>query len=457
MSTARTKVVLVIPSSERVKVLRTAYSPPLGLLAIGASLLQATKNTDVLVLNGELYSTENALVEDIVAYKPNIVGISTNVGCYKTALSIAKKLKTQNRYLIVLGGPYVSTMWKECLKNRPYIDYCVVGDGEIPMVKLSNGVPPERIDGLAKRDFLGEPHLIPQIDLPLDSYPDPDWSLIDARVYQEAYRQTYKQADAISACINAMKGCRWQERSGGCIFCALLRSKLRQRSPERVWQEINRLYDKYGCNHFWELSDTIGCDIDWLRRFNSLKPNRPILFKGYLRASETTQESVKLLSTLGYNEVFIGIESGDNAILKAANKGSTVALNKRATILLRDAGIKTFASVVLGLPGESRQSLQATYDHVCDLFENGMNTLSVCIFAPYVGSRAFLRLLDDEKIGGQYRGSDVFDWPLFSRLWVQTQCICEWSDIAEYNKRLSSIPSSLYEDNFSYVEKEYDI
>jgi len=457
MSIARTRVALVISSSERIKLMRTAYSPPLGLLSIGASLLQSADNTDVLVLNGELYATEDALIEKIVAYEPNIVGISTNVGCYRTALSIAKKIKIRNEYLVVLGGPYVSTMWKECLKNRPYVDYCVVGDGEIPMVELANGIPPERIAGLAKRDFLGEPHLTPQIDFPLDSYPDPDWSLIDVKTYQEAYRQTYEQYDAISACINAMKGCRWQEQSGGCIFCVLLRSKLRQRSPERVWQEINKLYDRYGCNHFWELSDTIGCDINWLRRFSSLKPNRPISFRGYLRVSETTQESVRLLSTLGYKEVFIGVESGDNAILKAANKGSTVALNKRSTLLLRDAGIKTFASVVLGLPGESRQSLQATYDHACDLFENGMNTLSVCIFTPYIGSRAFLQLLGDENIGSGFRNCDVFDWPLLSKLWIQTRCECEWSDIVEYSKRLSSIPSSLYEDNFSYVEREYDI
>ena len=458
MSISKTRVVLVIPSSERVKVLRTAYSPPLGLMSIGASLLQGDSNVGVLVVNGELCSTEDACIKDILAYKPNIVGISTNVGCYRAALNIAKKLKAhQNKYRVVLGGPYVSTMWRECLINRPYIDNCVVGDGETPMVELVRGTSPENIAGLATRDSSGEPRLTPQIDFPLDNYPDPDWSLINAITYQEAYRQTYKQFDAVSASINAMKGCRWQERSGGCIFCALLRSKLRERSPERVWQEINRMYDIYGCNHFWELSDTIGCDIEWLRRFNLLKPSRLISFRGYLRSSEATTESVKLLQSLGYNELFIGIESGDDTVLKAANKGSSIAMNKRATVLLKDAGIKTFASVILGLPGESRQSLQATYDHVCDLFENGMNTLSVCVFAPYVGSRAFFRLLKDEKIGDQYRSSDVFDWPLFSRLWVQTQCVCEWSDIVEYSKRLNSIPSSLYEDNFSYVEREYDI
>ena len=450
------RVVLVIPSSERVKLLRTAYSPPVGLLSIGASILQLASNTEVAIFNGEMYSTEDDLIKDISDYKPNIVGISTNVGCYRSALSLAKKLK-QSQCTIVLGGPYVSTMWKECLENRRYVDYCVVGDGEIPMVKLINGMAPELIDGVARRDQSGNSHLLPQIDLPLDSYPDPDWSLIDASIYQEAYRQTYKQSDAISASINAMKGCSWQERSGGCIFCALLRSKLRQRSPERVWREINNLYNKYGCNHFWELSDTIGCDINWLHTFSKLKPNRSISFRGYLRSSEATEESVGLLKNLGYNEVFIGIESGDNTVLKAANKGSTIAMNKRATILLKNAGIKTFASVILGLPGESKQSLQATHDHVCDLFSSGMNTLSVCIFAPYVGSRAFKQLLNDKKVGGDYKNVDVFDWPLFSRLWVENQCVCEWSDIIEYSKKLNSIPSSLYEDNFSYIEKTYDI
>lgn len=458
MSVMRTQIVLAIPSSERVKTLRTNYNPPIGLLSIGASIRQSTKDASVAVINGEFYSTEDAFLKDILSFEPDIIGISTNVGCYRTALSIAKKLKAcRNKHIIVLGGPYVSVIWRECLKNRSYIDYCVVGDGEIPMTELINGTLPEHIAGLAQRNTARVPHLTPQADTPLDNYPDPDWSLIDITKYQEAYRQTYNQQNATLASINAMKGCRWQEKSGGCIFCALLRAKLRQRSPERVWQEINKLHETYGCNHFWELSDTIGCDIEWLRCFSSLKPIRPISFRGYLRASEATQESVRLLSTLGYEEVFVGIESGDDKILKKANKGSTVGLNKRATILLKEAGIKTFASVILGLPGESRQSLKATFNHMCDLLDSGLHTLSVCIFTPYVGSIAFSRLLNDKKIGEQYRGSDVFDWPIFSRMWVQTQCECEWSDILEYSKRLNSIPSSLYEDNFSYIEREYDI
>lgn len=458
MSRKKLRIALVIPQSERVKVSRTGYTPPLGILSIGASLLHAQKNIDVLVINGELYDSEETYLKDILAFNPNIIGISTNVGCYRTALSLAKKLKMHSSdFIIVLGGPYVSTMWEKCLKNRPYIDYCVIGDGEIPMVKLASELPPISIEGLASRDNLGNPYLTPQIDVPLDNYPDPDWSLINASTYQEEYRRIYKESDAISACINAMKGCRWQEKSGGCIFCALLRSKLRQRSPERVWQEINNLYSAYGCNHFWELSDTIGCDINWLRQFAAIKPKRTISFKGYLRSSEATPEAVDILSTLGYKEVFIGIESGDDEILKASNKGSTIALNKRATILLKNAGIKTFASVILGLPGESKQSLQATYDHICDLYKNGLYTLSVCIFAPYVGSRAFVQLLGDQKIRGRFQHNDVFDWPSFSELWVQTQCLCDWPDIIEYSRRLSSLPSSLYEDNFSYIEREYKI
>lgn len=409
-----------------------------------------------MILNGEIYPSEETFLRDILEYKPDIVGISTNVGCYRSALHIAKKIKNQNK-IIILGGPYISSMWKECLTNRPYVDYCVIGDGEIPMVQFINGLEPKNISGFAARDLLGTPHLTPQIDPPLDDYPDPDWSLIDATIYQKAYQQTYCQPDAIFASINAMKGCRWQERSGGCIFCALLRAKLRKRSPERVWQEINRLYNDYGCNHFWELSDTIGCDIEWLSHFEALKPNRLVSFRGYLRSSEATYESVELLARLGYKEVFIGIESGDNDILKNANKGTTIATNKKATIALNKAGIKTFASIVLGLPGESKKSLQATYDHVCDLFNSGLYTLSVCIFAPYVGSSAFRRLLADKKIGFEYRGQDVFNFPELSKLWVETQCQCSWDDIIEYSQLLGAIPSSLYEDNFSYIKRNYDI
>jgi radical SAM superfamily enzyme YgiQ (UPF0313 family) len=428
-------------------------------MSIGAAIKKYNPDCSVKLVNGELMSGEEELISTIYEDNPDVVGISTNVGCYRSALSLAKRIKRDRKnVLIVLGGPYISTMWQECLRNRDYIDACVIGDGEMPMVEISKGVPLSDIAGVAIRDSFNQPYLREPVYYDLDDYPDPDWGLINAKVYQDAYREIYNRPHATVASINAQKGCQWREKTGGCIFCGLVRPSVRTRSPLRVWQEIELLNKTYGCDHFWELSDSICSNVSWLTEFSELKPaTANYFFHGYGRASEITDVSVALLKKIGFREMFIGIESGDDEILKASTKGTTASTNLRATKTLAKHGINTFASIVLGLPGESVQSLQTTYAHVQKLFANGLYTLSVCVLTPYPGSKAFQLILEDKDIGPDYRGKDFFDWPFFAKLWVEKNCKCGFSDIMEMLDKYSKVPGCLYEDNFTYTDRVYDI
>jgi radical SAM superfamily enzyme YgiQ (UPF0313 family) len=433
--------------------------PPLGLMSIGATLKHYCKDIVIEIINAE-FIQEDELFEAIKKSNPDVLGITTNVGCYRSGLEIAKKVKEANKDIkVVLGGPYVSIMWKECLSNRNYIDCCVIGDGEFPMVQICNNVPLNNIKGVASRDPSGSPVLNEPEDIDLDQYPDPDWTLIDPSAYQIGYKKVYGITNAVYASISSQSGCKWRIKTGGgCIFCGLVRPNFRARSPERVWNEIHNLYNMYECNHFWELSDTICASKEWLKEFYKLRPKQNnFFFRGYARASEITKEMANYLKQLGYKEIFIGIESGDNNILKHTNKGSTDKVNLRATKILSDAGIKTFASVVLGLPEESTESLETTFNHVIKLFDNGLYTLSVCVFAPYPGSRAFNMIRSHPAVISKYLNQDTFDWPLFSKDWIDHFCNCNLKDIENISNKFNALPNSLYEDNFSYVDKIYNI
>jgi len=342
--------------------------------------------------------------------------------------------------------------------NREYVDCCVVGDGELPMFEIAQGTSLDQVSGVAVRTTTGEISLSAPTDPSLDSYPHPDWSLVDIGVYQDSYRRRYEDENATYGCINSQKGCMWRFRSGGCIFCGLVRSSYRSKSPERVWEEIEHLVTRYGCNHFWELSDTICSDSEWLERLASTRPNLPDLtFHGYARASEINERTASLLQTLGFKEVFVGIESGDDEVLRRSNKGSTARTNLNATRVLCNNGIKIFSSIVLGLPGESRSSLDRTYRHVEELFSIGMSTLSVCVFTPYPGSRSFEMLKEHPLYGKRYEGADVFDWTQMARIWAKEYCDCTFDDIEKYLEKYKAMDGCHYEDNFSYVERPYDI
>lgn len=451
------RICLIMPKSERIPVLRTAYSPPLGLMSIGAYVRQHASEAEVCLVNAELLD-ECEVLTAIVQHEPDIIGITTNVGCYRSALHLAKKVKQMLPHVItILGGPYVSSLWKECLRRRSYIDFCVVGDGEIPMARIAGGEVIQHIPGIAWRDsalgiVLNEPE-----DTPLDHYNNPDWLLVDTNSYQQSYKAAYGISDAVFASIYSMKGCSWRVKSGGCIFCGLVRPTVRKRSPERVWQEIESLKLSFGCNHFWELSDTICSDVSWLRHLAKLRADcsESLYFRGYARSAEITEEVADLLSDIGFKEMFIGVESGDDAILRATNKGSTARTNIRATRLLARRRISTFASIVLGLPGETTQSLDRTYDHVISLFEEGLSTLSVCVFTPYPGSRAFTMMVQEKD--SDYQDADVFTWPEFAQAWVEKYCKCNFNEVMEALARLSEVKGCFYEDNFAYVDREYDI
>lgn len=84
-------VLFLQPKSERVPISRTNYSPPLGLMSLGAFLKEKSK-AQVTILNGELM-TEKDVLRSIEQNNPDVLGISTTVGCYREALHIAKKIK----------------------------------------------------------------------------------------------------------------------------------------------------------------------------------------------------------------------------------------------------------------------------------------------------------------------------------------------------------------------------
>lgn len=447
-------VVLVMPRSERVPTIRTEYSPPLGLMSIGATVRHYIPDARLTILNGETVD-EEALLTKILNLHPSIVGLTTNVGCYRSALHIAKKIKTADSSVqIVLGGPYVSSMWRESLSNRSYIDCCVVGDGEFPIRDMLGSKPLSEIPGVASRRTDG-PYLCAPEDPDLDAYPDPDWSLIDPKPYQQAYRDVYGRHDATLGSINALKGCKWRENTGGCVFCGLVRPRFRQRSPKRVWKEIMGLSDAYGCNYFCELSDTICADVNWLEELAREKPTGSSFhFHTYSRSSEITERTAKLLRQIGVEEIFIGMESGDDNMLRAAHKGTTSKINLRATQLLHAENIRTFGSFILGLPGETRESLEATFKHVVALKASGLSTISPCILTPYPGSEIFNNFVAKHS---EYSGKDEFDWPSFRKAWIEENCTCTMDDIMEYSVKLTTIDGGHFEDNFTYVEREYDI
>lgn len=98
-----------------------------------------------------------------------------------------------------------------------------------------------------------------------------------------------------------------------------------------------------------------------------IEEGRGLRWSAFIRAQFIDEEIAELMGKAGCELVFMGLESGDDKILEAMNKRLDVAQGRRAVRLLRENGVGTLGSFLLGYPGETEETLARTRDYIADL------------------------------------------------------------------------------------------
>jgi anaerobic magnesium-protoporphyrin IX monomethyl ester cyclase len=247
------------------------------------------------------------------------------------------------------------------------VDYLLRGEAEATLVELSEaiiaGKPTDRIAGLTQRNNAGE------IVHPAKSLsPNPNWAhlpvppfeLTDFRRYREAWIEAHGY---FSVNMVASRGCPFR-----CNWCAkpISGNKFQLRSAEDVAEEMRLLKSTVGVDHIWFSDDIFGLNQHWLRDFAREVTGRhaAIPFKIQSRADIMSDQTVDALKEAGCAEVWLGVESGSQAILDAMDKGLTISEIKDARRRLKHAGIRACYFLQFGYPGERWHDLQQTIDLV---------------------------------------------------------------------------------------------
>lgn len=419
---------------------RSGAYQPLGLLSIASYLLANQVCTEVEVLDGEFLSVAE-IKSRITA---DIVGISCTTPSYRNALCIARAAKNRGS-VVVLGGPHPSALGKTILKNRPEVDFIVQGDGEESFAKLVLDSPPGEISNLTYRDS-GTIIENPVRFTSLSNLPMLRRDLLPLEPYIDRYStQSPSIFGRRPAAIFSQKGCMWRHRSAGCLFCGRLDRGWRGRPADQVWREISNLVDSSGVNFIWDVSDSFISSRDWVFRFAASRPsNLNVNFFLYARSCELDSEIVDALAAIGCKEIFIGIESGVDSLLLNANKGTTSDDNLRAASLLASRGIRMFPCFVLGLPGESLETLEKTIRHaellstMCE-----WSTVSASVLVPLPGSRAFSLLRQTPEGKMLLPDADALDLELLGRMWVDRYCTASWESIHEAINRILNLSPNI--------------
>jgi len=321
--------------------------------------------------------------DTIRSYRPAVVGISCKSQTFASAQVVARLVKEINsQILVVAGGPHPSMVGGGVLDD-PNIDLAVRGEGESVIVQILDAITTQKnfdsIPGLCyRRDGrLVENPPGPPID-DLDSFPFPHETAQSVLHEYPLYPPTAFNH------IFAIRGCPYN-----CFFCGsrnVWGRKVRFRSPENVIREIQGLMQK-GITDVHFDDDTFGVNSEYINSLcHALETHCPNLkWSCELHVKLINDDHLRRMKQAGCRSVQVGIESGNNEILKVIRKGFTIDQALAAVETIRRHDIEVQAFFMVGFPQETEQSLNDTFQAMKKI----KGRLSYSIFTPYPGTEAY--------------------------------------------------------------------
>lgn len=354
--------------------------PPLGLAYIGALLERDNNVVRIfdLTLGPERPFEEK--IEEIATFSPEIAGISAMSHNYADALKIARSLKSKIDISIVFGGPHPTIMPEEVLSNE-HVDFVVIGEGEEIFQKICRNLRNKKfhgIDGLCYKEN-GKIIIQPKINFidDLDSLPFPARHLLKLDNYELRDDFGNRMLTFISS-----RGCPYR-----CTYCykGLFGRTYRQRSPENIVEEIKYCTEKLNCSSFYFIDDLFTLDSKRIEQLTEAirKEDLNIRWQCLARVNNATWRMFTQMKASGCYKVHFGIESGNQDILNKVKKGITLGQARSAVRYCKEAGIRTKGYFMLGMPGDTVETMQDTLDFANEL---ELDDIMFSITTPFPGT-----------------------------------------------------------------------
>ncbi|MEW5736108.1 MAG: radical SAM protein [Thermodesulfobacteriota bacterium] len=381
--------------SERYGALAAAGStlPQLGLASLAAVLRQDGHRVTVCDCSAAGVSLED-LARLAQRVRPDVLGVSAVTFTVARAAEAARTVKRALPGVVaVLGGPHATALPEETLAAFPEFDLIVRGEGEETikdlLSALAAGRNAEAVEGLALRKdgkVLRTPDRAPVSRL--DALPFPAWDLLPGfpRRYRPALFR-YRRLPAAHAVTS--RGC-----PHACVFCdcAVFGRKVRAHSAQYMAAYAEHLSRSFAVREIAFEDDQFLFSKTRAEEFcrRLLQKNPGLLFSANCRADAVDDLALlRLLRRAGFRQVSLGVESGDPDVLSRSGKGLALPAVAQAVGLLRRADIEARGFFVLGLPGETEKSLEATRRFIK---KTPFSDINVFLCTPFPGSALYAEL-----------------------------------------------------------------
>ena len=321
-------------------------------LAHVAGYLRSAADCEIAVVDSPLEGLDfERTLERVEDFRPDVVGFTAYTEQIKDAARMAKLVRDRVPGVVtVIGGVHVTALPRETLVEFPEFDVAVHGEGEVTFAELcpalDSGKDLGGIDGLVYRESGQVRSTNPRARLlDLDALPLPAWDLLPR---------------ASHYFVQTVRGCPF-----ACKFCMNPNGKaVRARSVENVLAELEWIITarEPSAIHFGD--EIFSVDLDRAKAVLKAMIDRGV----HDRIEWACQTHVRfvdeeLFALMGRSNaafVALGVETGDEAILKRVGKGTTVDMILNARRLARKHGVPIQSLMILGHPHETVRSIWNT-------------------------------------------------------------------------------------------------
>ncbi|MDD5590180.1 MAG: radical SAM protein [Candidatus Portnoybacteria bacterium] len=342
---------------------------PLGLAYLASSVRAAGHKTKIIDAEINHWNLKEA-TKKIMETTPDLIGLTAVTISIDNAARVAEEAKKIKPEVIVLiGGHHFTTAPEETLNLFPVFDIGVLGEGEETLVELAAVLEKyglaqdelKKVKGLIFKDEAGNFIRTPVRERikNLDALPKPAFDLLgDITIYSPPAHTVRK----FPACtLVASRGC-----PGQCTFCtrSIYGNILSQHSAQYMLDMVLELYHKYGIREVQFRDDNFTVFRDRLLEFCKLLKAQKINFvwTALGRVDMVDPEMLRAMKEAGCWQIWVGVESGNNEILKLIKKYTTKEKITQAIKWIKEAGMGVGAFFIMGHPGETKETIRETID-----------------------------------------------------------------------------------------------
>ncbi len=364
------------------------------------------------------YSQGGNFEADLKEIQPNYLVANIATPTFKSdmmAVQLAKEI-VPSICTIVKGARFLTYNTNTIYEN-PFIDYVIMGEAELTLKDILDGVPDNEILGICYRENFQpvKNDKRPFIDN-LDILPFPARHLVDNSIYRRP------DNGKVQAVVKVARGCPFH-----CFFCLatpVSGAKVRTRSPENIVAELKVCVEKYNIKNFLFWSDIFNFDREWTLELcqKIIESGLKITWSSNTRADTMDDEMAKMMYKSGCRLVSIGVESGSQKMLDNIGKKITLDDIRNTVKILKKNKIKIYNYFVIGLPWETEETVEETIKFAIEL---DSNFISFYTATPLPGTKYFAYAMMNKLVEGNLDFRSAYYEPVVRSEYLSKERIFE--------------------------------